>query len=213
MSEPLGTEEIEDVVSSVRRLVAPQAQPRPISRLLGTEPLVLTAALRVVSDVEAAPLTPLVLEGPLVQPPADAEAEPVAQTEPVPEPEPEAVAPVTADHAGDLADGPVDSPPVAGPAQAVRAAAEAGDVVPFPLVAPSPPPRAVPDEAIAAVPAEEVEAIASDLPALDEGAVAKLVRTIIREELQGALGERITQNVRKLVRAEINRALAARALD
>jgi hypothetical protein len=36
---------------------------------------------------------------------------------------------------------------------------------------------------------------------------------MIREELQGALGERITRNVRKLVRAEINRALIARDLD
>jgi hypothetical protein len=31
--------------------------------------------------------------------------------------------------------------------------------------------------------------------------------------LQGELGERITRNVRKLVRAEINRALMARDLD
>ena len=48
---------------------------------------------------------------------------------------------------------------------------------------------------------------------LDEAALHEIVRNLIREELQGALGERITHNVRKLVRAEINRALAARALD
>ena len=38
------------------------------------------------------------------------------------------------------------------------------------------------------------------------------VRDLIREELQGGLGERITRNVRKLVRAEIARALAAQDL-
>lgn len=47
----------------------------------------------------------------------------------------------------------------------------------------------------------------------DEEALREVVRDIIREELQGALGERITRNVRKLVRAEINRALASRDLS
>ncbi len=47
----------------------------------------------------------------------------------------------------------------------------------------------------------------------DEEALREVVRDIIREELQGALGERITRNVRKLVRAEINRALASQALS
>lgn len=47
---------------------------------------------------------------------------------------------------------------------------------------------------------------------IDEDALRDLVRDILREELQGTLGERITRNVRKLVRAEINRALAARDL-
>ncbi|MEO8242266.1 MAG: hypothetical protein ABI832_08125, partial [bacterium] len=37
----------------------------------------------------------------------------------------------------------------------------------------------------------------------DEEVLRDLVRDIIREELQGGLGERITRNVRKLVRAEI----------
>lgn len=48
---------------------------------------------------------------------------------------------------------------------------------------------------------------------LDEGALRELVAEIVREELQGGLGERITRNVRKLVRAEIQRAFAARDLD
>ncbi|MDE3027871.1 MAG: hypothetical protein KGH84_05695, partial [Paracoccaceae bacterium] len=48
---------------------------------------------------------------------------------------------------------------------------------------------------------------------IDEDGLRDLVRDMIRQELQGALGERITRNVRKLVRAEINRALAGRELD
>lgn len=47
----------------------------------------------------------------------------------------------------------------------------------------------------------------------DESVLRDLVRDLIREELQGGLGERITRNVRKLVRAEIARALATRDLD
>ena len=44
---------------------------------------------------------------------------------------------------------------------------------------------------------------------LNEDILREIVRDMIREELQGKLGERITRNVRKLVRAEVNRALAA----
>jgi len=47
---------------------------------------------------------------------------------------------------------------------------------------------------------------------MDEEALRDLVAEIVREELQGALGERITRNIRKLVRREINRALAAQDL-
>lgn len=48
---------------------------------------------------------------------------------------------------------------------------------------------------------------------LDEEALHDMVAEIVRQELQGALGERITRNVRKLVRREIQRALAAHDLD
>jgi hypothetical protein len=46
----------------------------------------------------------------------------------------------------------------------------------------------------------------------DEAMLRDMVRDLIREELSGTLGERITRNVRKLVRAEIARALSARDL-
>lgn len=48
---------------------------------------------------------------------------------------------------------------------------------------------------------------------MDEEALRELVAEIVRQELRGALGERITRNVRKLVRREIQRALATQALE
>lgn len=45
---------------------------------------------------------------------------------------------------------------------------------------------------------------------LDEEALREIVRAVLREELSGPLGERITRNIRKLVHAEIARALSVR---
>ncbi|MBB3993051.1 hypothetical protein GGR95_000670 [Sulfitobacter undariae] len=55
--------------------------------------------------------------------------------------------------------------------------------------------------------------LGSDDQLLDEDALRELVSEIVREELQGALGERITRNVRKLVRREIHRALTAQEME
>lgn len=53
-----------------------------------------------------------------------------------------------------------------------------------------------------------------DLAALpvDEAMLREIVRDVLREELQGPLGERITRNIRKLVRAEIARVMATEQL-
>lgn len=48
---------------------------------------------------------------------------------------------------------------------------------------------------------------------IDEETLRDMVSDIVRQELQGALGERITRNVRKLVRREINRVLASQDFD
>ena len=48
---------------------------------------------------------------------------------------------------------------------------------------------------------------------LDEETLRNLVIEIVRQELQGTLGERITRNVRKLVRREIYRILASQDFD
>jgi hypothetical protein len=50
-------------------------------------------------------------------------------------------------------------------------------------------------------------------PAIDDAQLRALIATLLREELQGPLGERITRNIRKLVRREIERALAVRDFD
>lgn len=89
------------------------------------------------------------------------------------------------------------------------------------------PDRAWADEAEAAVlqelaggarrledPKEVLELDAEEEPELpvDEAMLREIVRDVLREELQGRLGERITRNIRKLVRAEIARAMAAEEL-
>lgn len=45
---------------------------------------------------------------------------------------------------------------------------------------------------------------------IDEGMLYQLVAHIVRQELQGELGEKITRNIRKLVRAEVARELQLR---
>lgn len=52
-----------------------------------------------------------------------------------------------------------------------------------------------------------------DAHVIDEDMLRDMVCEIVRQELQGALGERITRNVRRLVRREIHRALASQELD
>lgn len=56
------------------------------------------------------------------------------------------------------------------------------------------------------------QATVQDEDLVDEAALREIVAEIVREELQGPLGARITRNVRKLVRREIHRALAAKDL-
>lgn len=63
-------------------------------------------------------------------------------------------------------------------------------------------------EAETALAQEAIGAAVVDI--LDEDDLRPIVSRMIRDELQGELGERITRNVRKLVRREILRALAAR---
>lgn len=308
MAGPLSSEEIEDVVSSVRRLVSNELSPRRLSRDLGADRLLLTPALRVVSEVS--PLAPLVLGnkvedavGPEVQPVATEAAEPpLDDSVPLIEAEwedeiwvapeapaalgevalgvedaevlvaegqaDEALAVLAGDSADDSqatwveadpqqavlipiapllrrtesrpthlpaedearqdaaepahADAPLPSLPVEDLHQPPEAwsetsqpeeAVDHGEAVPDADTAEDLPHVTLQDNLSPRMPTEIIDADGTPLAVLDEAALQEIVRQMIREELQGDLGERITRNVRKLVRAEINRALMARDLD
>jgi hypothetical protein len=60
---------------------------------------------------------------------------------------------------------------------------------------------------------EDLSEYLKDFGMFDEAALREMVVSIVREELQGALGERITRNVRKLVRREIYRAMASQEFE
>ncbi len=60
---------------------------------------------------------------------------------------------------------------------------------------------------------DDLSAFLAHDPAIDEEALRQMVLDIVRDELQGKLGERITRNVRKLVRREIMRVLNAQDMD
>ena len=75
-----------------------------------------------------------------------------------------------------------------------------------------PPIAAAPSEPAAPATASEID-LGGEEQLIDEDALRDLVSEIVRAELQGALGERITRNVRKLVRREIHRALTAQDLE
>lgn len=69
------------------------------------------------------------------------------------------------------------------------------------------------DNANSEAPEEAEEDWQLQADVLDEDALRDMVSEIVRQELQGALGERITRNVRKLVRREIHRALASQEFE
>ena len=69
------------------------------------------------------------------------------------------------------------------------------------------------DEANEADKPSMAAAFGGDDQLMDEETLRELVSEIVRAELQGALGERITRNVRKLVRREIHRALTAHEME
>jgi hypothetical protein len=133
------------------------------------------------------------------------------------------------------ADSPVpEAPPAAETDAAVLAVLKATEEAMTPPRVPEPPVAAAPVRAPEKpqVPLDRIEeAVRASLEALraegaldappepspgelmiDEESLREIVSDIVRKELQGSLGERITRNVRKLVRREIYRALEARDL-
>ena len=256
MSDPMSSVEIEDVLSSIRRLVSEDLRPPhrptvglavPAARRDRAEKLILTPALRVDSEpAVAAPAPPadawvdeiLADDGaPMIEmagwPPLDwraAEAEILALRTIDPAPgwaqedpgEPEiATAPVEAEAVPDAdwvdqAEAEVIATLDDAEAEDVADTAPATDTAPVAVRVPVAVILPVADSAPEGFSASFDDAEPEPDPGgmlFDEVILRDLVREMIREELQGGLGERITRNVRKLVRQEIARALAARDLE
>ncbi|MCU0800280.1 MAG: hypothetical protein MUD11_00655 [Rhodobacteraceae bacterium] len=265
MVERMTSVEIEDVLSSIRRLVTEDLRPRPVAAT--EDKLLLTPALRVVPDAADAVAGPAeqTLDIDLDADLAAALVEDEPQDDANPQWDAGAAAEAAEDGAGpfpmflhhanrvdltaaapaDLAE-TVTTIGAAIPAEGYES--ETGDVMPVPewpdtsweapavldsveeaqvIAAPAEQPAEfagedatapdwqadVADDAEAAALAALADDQAAPLTELDEDMLREIVRDIIREELQGTLGERITRNVRKLVRAEINRALLTQDID
>ncbi len=262
MSDPVTNVEIEDVLSSIRRLVSSDERPKsvtppraaPAPARVEPDRLVLTPSLRV--DDEALDLSDHMVENEVaemtmddpetVEPTRDAKAElkaRVAELEEVVSRQGDQWEPDGAS-ADANSGGPVAPLPwgdcVSGIGEDMDTAEDtdtgeetdqdavtcatisaphitldeptdrAGDmpVDPFEDLAAD-------DNAAADVPDEDGNrnSLATNDEFLDEDALRDLIADIVRQELQGALGERITRNVRKLVRREIHRALAGQELS
>ncbi|MGV6812425.1 MAG: hypothetical protein ACWA47_09275 [Brevirhabdus sp.] len=103
-----------------------------------------------------------------------------------------------------------------------RAEAEPQEASPDPTFDPEPAANATLDpvelppeieETIVEHVTDDERLVTLDESVVDEEGLRELVSQLVREELKGSLGERITRNVRKLVRREIHRALAAREFE
>ena len=257
MTEAMSHREIEDVLSSVKRLVSQDNQQRPLAAPR-PEKLVLTSALRVLpendpdpesesdSGADARPESSDAPDGNIPDKADGASAALIEDTSKAPAPEAETPAPEAA-----------PAPETALPPSLIRRIAQAGsgpDVAPgLPFsgldahetdprtAAPSPKPcqpdplvledaaleatlarleaalsgKPAPQTATAAVqestpPASSAPPRNEDDQIIDEGTLYQLVAHIVRQELQGELGEKITRNIRKLVRQEVARELQLR---
>ncbi|MBN8291690.1 hypothetical protein JI664_06920 [Rhodobacter sp. NTK016B] len=259
MSDPMSNREIEDVLTSIRRLVAQEGD-----RGVENGRLILTEAHRVSEQVKAlgvaqpgtGPSGPVRADAEADTADADASAPLAPKAEDVSIPAPDfskleaTIAELEAAVSGSEGD---DAPAIGRPApgkpsnvtelygkmsfshqptgaaNAEAAAAEGPEAEPTPEMADLLAPEetaadsgGVP-ETVAEVPAEtaaeatiepgaetDEDALADTI--LDEEDLRQFVALIVREELRGQLGERITQQVRKLVRAEIAKVLDERDL-
>ncbi len=250
MSEPMSSVEIEDVLSSIRRLVSDDLRPQARAlreaqaapqAAMPSERLVLTPALRIVPEAEPG------AEEPAPETAVDHHADVAFQTVRIDDPQTDVQAAedeagfIAVDDAEDMvtvdlplpdievydddgvaapADDPVSIPDAVFAQRHAQQRSDAEDTVDRGAERSG---HGWADAAEAAVRAELEQDTSANLyarfedepaePAFDEAAMRDMVRDIIREELQGTLGERITRNVRKLVRAEIARAMAVRDFE
>ncbi|WP_170426524.1 hypothetical protein [Ruegeria arenilitoris] len=255
MTDKVVNGRVEDVLSSIKRLVGEKGQnnsdvmPPSIARKPGR--LVLTEALRVggTSSIQDGPENEAEAEKTYT---ADASVKPMllracdivnredpANKEPeAPEPSKDATNSLSAKiEALEAAiartedqwepDGDSEDDYSGTPAKALEFSAqkEFADSAPDPSETPQPKPEEavattkatfVRDPQVTADPAgQNVEGVVErdDAVTMGEDALREMIAQVVREELQGVLGERITRNVRKMVRREIYKALAEQELE
>ncbi len=222
MPEPTTSVDIEDVLTSIRRLVSEEAHDAVLDQVKpqrSADRLVLTPALRITE-----PGTPAETAEEVSIEASEATEAVDVQPEETPD-----EAPLMLNH------GPSVSLPIDRKISSLSAAvsrgeeefeAEEGDMfggiskMPLPWAESHPnDPLSGHDDGSEAIDdefeddtIEDQDNTAGALVGLNEDVLRKMVSQIVREELQGEMGERITRNVRKLIRREINRALAIQDL-
>lgn len=235
MNEALSRREIEDVLSSIRKLVS-HAPERPGGAASGDDSaagpaagtLVLTSALRVADAPEAA-APPVSEQDTATVPEASLSEDMVSSPESAPELEDAAEVGTARTRAAlDALRSTIGPAPDAAPESPDQP--ETGDSVSDSPVAR----ESSIDDALEATLARLEQALSSssqssasaadqktasgaaadgsDDPVIDEAMLYQIVAHIVRQELQGELGEKITRNIRKLVRAEVARELHLRNL-
>ena len=213
MSDPVANVEVEDVLSSIRRLVSEDSRPSiktATSVTLSADRLVLTPALRVEDhqDEDVAAVEPTIQAwSEFGAGPEDQDAMLVDRSENDSDATTGVYEPEYAEDVQDHYERPQEethevpeapsmkSDDVGSDSDAYNAEGDNAKTVEVDVE---------PQQAVFSQPVDKL---------LDENALRDIVRETVREELQGALGERITRNVRKLVRREIHRALAAQELE
>jgi hypothetical protein len=226
MSDRLTNIEIEDVLSSIRRLVSQDVRPTPDPQSPSAAPrLVLTSALRVQAGRDMTTTQATDTAPPAIAPSDTAPSDTAAQLgdlrlqERAVEIE-DLLSSQAEDFESDTGEvfapsGVIGWPDRGHPAPAAAADVEAGIEDEAPFI------DADADAIEDAIEAQDTLTAAPEpyvlrheneddaAPAmLDEATLREIVRDVLREELQGPMGTRVTRNLRRLVRTEIARAFA-----
>ena len=230
MSKMASTDDIDELVSSVRDFVSHKEPPRTRSRIL-LDRLVLTPEQRV-SDAEIAKTSMNAATGPQPKtapsdslPPvqsydkagleatiAELEAAVTAQFDDWEADEGESFG-KAAWAASAFPDSPIDSAADADITPKFTYLPDTDDAdAPHSIDAPEAGDASYPETDPRLSGVDEKVLAASVLSGFDEKALRSLVVEIVHDELGGELGERITRNVRKMVRREINRVLTSREM-
>ncbi len=220
MTEAMSRREIEDVLSSIRRIVShdvhPNQTPAPQEDL--REKLILTSALRVDAGASDIPSDTTLSEG--VPVPEDGASMQADASSEIPSADPDTTsllgristaskvsAPVLdvdlqPDPQADVSQLTIHSEDADLSASLEDSALEATLARLEAMLA-----NPVQPGHVGTVP-ETTSSMGDEV--IDEGVLYQLVAHIVRQELQGELGEKITRNIRKLVRAEVARELQLR---